>query len=565
MNRSNHQVFGRLGFWRVVLALFASAVAIPVMAEDHTLLSPEWVERWRADLQFVSEKLPEIHPNAFHAREAAAFEADLQSLSERLPSLDHHEIIVHLQLAIARLEDGHTRLTLPLEPGPAADFFQGHSKTPDPALPEMRFGQLPLRLGLFPEGVFVLRAARPHEDLVGAQVVGIGDFSIEQVLQNVGETIQRDNAQTVADHLPSRLVMPEILHALGMATSREEVSFEFRRAEKVFVRKLPRLPPASEIAWVDAREVASPLFLRAQGRNFWAERLEEAPAVYLKFDEIENEEDETVADLVRGFEALIAEPDVELVVIDLRGCHGGDHSLTRPLLHALIRAGRVDSIGQLFVLTDRATFSAATLFALDLERHTPALFVGEPMSGKPKSYGDSRKFQLPGSGLTLRISTLYWQTHPRDDRTTLPVHVEVLPSFEDYRQGRDPVLEFALAGAQRVETTPASLVGSWVGEIGMARERYPMESRFGVGANGEWTVSVGLAGEALDPHNLVVGTRFVDFDLPIDNGVLHLTVEPRRLGLIGTGTLGGRELSVVLRRPVDSDSKEVASTVSAVH
>ncbi|MCZ6727581.1 MAG: hypothetical protein O7A98_09550, partial [Acidobacteria bacterium] len=102
-------------FLSLCLVLPGLILSAPCLAATDGSLSVEWVEKWRSDLHFVAEEMPKVHPNLFHTRDAAAFEADLDVLSERIASLAHHQIVVELQRLIARLEDGHTRLTLPLE------------------------------------------------------------------------------------------------------------------------------------------------------------------------------------------------------------------------------------------------------------------------------------------------------------------------------------------------------------------------------------------------------------------------------------------------------------------
>ncbi|MCZ6727067.1 MAG: hypothetical protein O7A98_06875, partial [Acidobacteria bacterium] len=399
---------------------------------------------------------------------------------------------------------------------------------------------------LYPEGLFVQRADRRYRDVLGSRVVRIGNRPVDEAMALVSEVIHHDNEHTVKDHLPARLVMPEVLHALGLTGERDVARFEVANelGERTTL-ELTRVERGHAVDWVDVRTSELPLYLEPRHRNFWLERLEADGFVYVKFDVIENEDDETLADFARRFASTMADPDIGQAVIDLRGCHGGDHSLTRPLLHALIRAERLMEIGNLYVLTDRATFSAATLFALDLERHTPVLFAGEPMGGKPNSYGDSRKILLPETGLTLRVSTLYWQAHPKDDRMTLPVHFPVTPTFQDYRAGRDPVLAFVLEGARLVTGDEgAQLAGVWEGTMGLAEWSYPLKATFSQPSEGGWAIAV----EGFETQNLSVERPSLSFEMPIDIGVLRFDVKLRQVGLIGRGTIDGREISLVLRR-----------------
>ena len=79
------------------------------------------------------------------------------------------------------------------------------------------------------------------------------------------------------------------------------------------------------------------------------------------------------------------------------------------------------------------------MFTLDLEKHTNAIFVGEPAGARPNHYGDSRKIRLPNSGLTLRVSTLYWQyAGPKDDRSSVPPQIPVRFVSDDLRTGATP-------------------------------------------------------------------------------------------------------------------------------
>ena len=55
-----------------------------------------------------------------------------------------------------------------------------------------------------------------------------------------------------------------------------------------------------------------------------------------------------------------------------------------------------------------------------LERWTPATFVGEPTGDPPNGYGDPKRTVLPNSGLTVQVSTLYWQVSNPKDRTADP-------------------------------------------------------------------------------------------------------------------------------------------------
>src|SRR5262245_47903041 len=118
-------------------------------------IGEEWVTKWRADLAFAADSLPRAPPNLFHSVTRQAYRAALDSLAKRVPRLAHHEITVELARILAMVGDGHTRLTLPFDPG--AGFFTGHTSTAAPRIPGLVFRHYPIRLGWFADTLWVIR------------------------------------------------------------------------------------------------------------------------------------------------------------------------------------------------------------------------------------------------------------------------------------------------------------------------------------------------------------------------------------------------------------------------
>jgi hypothetical protein len=194
----------------------------------------------------------------------------------------------------------------------------------------------------------------------------------------------------VADYL----AIPEMLAAAGIGGEivTDKGSFPVR--------------PSESYAWID----------KTDPRAFWFRYLPEERVVYFVYNEVRNEANETLASFAESLFRFIDENPVDALVIDIRQNAGGNGALNRSIVHGLIRSARLREPGRLFVLAGRRTFSAALFFALDLEQHTNAIFVGEPIGAVPNHFGDSRRVLLPSSGLTLRISSLYWQKRTTNGR-----------------------------------------------------------------------------------------------------------------------------------------------------
>jgi tetratricopeptide (TPR) repeat protein len=397
--------------------------------------------RWREDLRFMAAEMPRRHRNLFHSMSRTDFARAVRRLDARIPTLRRHEVILELARLAALVGDGHTNVA------PARDSTIG-------------FHALPLILYLFSDGLWIRAADSAHAALVGSRLVRLGRATAEEAVAAVRPLISRDNEMGVAFAAPYLLVMPEVLHGLGLIDDLERVPLvlerDGRRQEVVLAPAGPAPLMARDTdrswevpeGWVDARGAPEnwPLWLRQPGNKFWFEYLAPRRALYVQFNQVADKPEQTVARFADSLFAFARAHPVERLVLDLRLNGGGNGDLNRPLLLGLIRAESLDVRGRLFVLVGRRTFSAAQFLASELERWTEAVFVGEPTASRGNAYGDSYRLTLPNSGVTVRVSTLYWQlSDPRDPRPWTPPETATDLTFDDYRRNRDPALEAALA------------------------------------------------------------------------------------------------------------------------
>jgi hypothetical protein len=434
-------------------------------------LPPEWVERWRADLAFATDSLPRAHPNWFHTLQRERYRAALDSLSAAIPCLQHHEIVVGLARIVALVGDGHTRLTFPFDS--TAGFFSGHASTAPHRIPGLVFRHYPIRYRVFSDGLYVIRADSAHRELLGGRVIRIGSRSVEEARAAVEPVIHRDNDRQMEELLPAWLACPEILHARGVAADLDQLPVVIEHRDGVRRTGLLRpAMPGTSPRWMEAREPGPlPLRDRSPERPHWFLPVPGSRAIYARYREVRDGEEESVAEFARRLFARIESSRAERLVIDLRGNLGGNGFLNRPLIQGLIRAERLWRPGGLCALIDGGTFSAAVMLAADLEMMTPTLLIGEKSGGRPNSYGDSRRIVLPNTGITVRVSSLFWQTtDPRDHRDGIAPHLQVETRFEDWQRNRDPALDSALA----LGGLASDAVGTWSGRIGWQFERLPV-------------------------------------------------------------------------------------------
>jgi hypothetical protein len=504
-------------------------------APSHAAVSPEWAQRWRDDLTFLEQTLPATHANLFHTMPRDSFEARIERLRRAVPGMAHHEIVVAIAGLVAGVHDGHTRLTLPVDP--AAGFFGGHSSTPAPKIDELMFHQLPIRFYLYEDGLFVRRVGADHARTAGGRVLRIGRMSAADAMRAVEPVVQRDNATQVRNLLPDVLVVPEVLAARGVTSDPLAASFEIETtAGRRMTLELRAVPIGGAVTWADARDTskAPPLYLRDPESNYWFEPLDGDRVVYMQYNTVYDREDESIEAFTDRLVRFIDAHPVEALVIDIRGNPGGNNSRNRPLLKGLIGCVKLQEPGRVFVIIGRGTFSAAMMFAVDLEKYMDAIFVGEPTGASPNGYGDSRKVTLPNSGLTVRASTLHWQySDPRDDRDAITPQIAAPLRSVDYAANRDPALETVRSIVTGPPRAPA-LAGTHAGTIHAGPGVYA----FSLVADPDGRTATfevpefGMAATRVE--HLASTAERLTFDVPLERGAMHVAGRWMNGWLIGS-------------------------------
>ncbi len=400
--------------------------------------------QWQADVDFLAQAMPRQHPNLFRRMKREDFDAAVKQLHDRIPSQNEDEIIAGLMKIVGMVHDGHTGLF------PHSYF---------------RSGIYPIRFYSYQDGLFVRQAAPDYAGAVGARVLKIGNTPSDEALRLMGQLVAADNQMGISENAPLFLSIPELLAGQHIIDAKTDLNLtvEVNGQPKAFQIKpsasLGELldPPAT---WVDAAGASPrPLYRKDPKNQFWFEYLKDSRVLYVQQNAVANKPDETVAAFYRRVFDFVANNPVDKFVLDLRNNDGGNNGLNRPVVIGIIKS-KIDERGKLFVITGRATFSAAQNFVNELEKYTKAIFVGEPTAGHPNHCGDNRPITLPNSKLELRVSTLYWQDmDPRDNRQwTAPELAADLTSL-DYRAGRDPALQAVLdytAGSSLAEMISAA-------------------------------------------------------------------------------------------------------------
>ena len=142
--------------------------------------------------------------------------------------------------------------------------------------------------------------------------------------------------------------------------------------------------------------------------------------------------------------ALISSARPGKLIIDMRDNGGGDNSVGyAEILKPIEARPDLNARGHLFVLIGPLTFSAAMNNAAQFQSETNAILVGQTIGERPNSYQELRQFRLPNSHLVVRASTL-WYAFRKTGPNVIAPDKEIIPTWDDLKNGRDPALDWVL-------------------------------------------------------------------------------------------------------------------------
>jgi len=386
-------------------------------------------QEWQEDARFLRNEMAEKHADLFSLVDSTKWESVTGEMVNRIPSLREPEILMELTRLAGFPGDGHT---FPFIMAPCFDL---HS--------------FPLILHGFPEGWYVVRAARGMSDLTGTRLLAIQGIPIEKIYNTYPQLIAWENQQSRKEHFTHVAVMAEWLLYHGIISNTDEAAFTFRTVSgDTVVHTMASIPFWPYFMWSNITPIDNdepPVYTAPRRDAYTFRPLEGGKALYIQFNQcVEPPEGPTATAFALDVERHLRDYPVERCIIDLRNNDGGQRIYTE-LLRVVRDNASINRRGRLFVLIGRRTFSAAVMFTTELQLQTNALFIGEPTGQGPIFYSRPRLIELPHSGLLFAVSSYHNVAGlPFDTRRAIEPDVAVPYGIEDFRHGRDPVLATAL-------------------------------------------------------------------------------------------------------------------------
>lgn len=412
----------------ILLTLFLFSLLISLFSSAQALES----QKWRKDLDYLGQELPERHKNLFFKISREEFRQQIDLIKEDLDQLNDLETVLHLQELFVEIGDPHTYFNY-------THYLNYY---------------YPVSFKNFADEYRVMTTEDEYQNILGARLISINGHSIEDIAEKFSNLIIGENETALYFKMTGLLNLPEILAYSNIVNNTDnsesiylfekdgeemEVVFPERRVSdaRAHMDKVVRLSYKPSTAYKNADQL------------FWHEYFEEEKALYFQYNqcwsrELENKYRNNDNSNLPSFKKaknelfnIISREEVEKFIIDLRFNSGGASSQGTKLAEELsLYKDRFKS----FVIIGPQTFSSAIINAVDFKKQLGAYIVGRPTTSRPNHYGEVKSFKLPESGIQISYSTKYFRLFEDEDPDALYPDIHIDTEFKDFVNGEDTIL-----------------------------------------------------------------------------------------------------------------------------
>jgi hypothetical protein len=410
----------------------------------------------RQDLEYLG-RLPEID-RSFTKEKRRAFERAVERLAAQSDTFDRAKLTLEAARLTATVDNTHTNVLTEL--GDAS------------------FRSIPIRLGVFSDGLFVVKTRIGERDLLGAQLLAVNERPVDSIIAAFRPYIGGPPT-LLRQHAPRLLVSPELLMAAGLNGRADSSEYRFRLASGAVTDRLlaaPDTPPrvdddpywpvrdlspvpdvTDKPGWSHVLDVA-PLYLSRLDENYWHAFVDDGRVLFLQINRMRDQGAQRLSEFLAQALDMIKRRGTKSVVVDLRYDRGGDYTKAADFSRELADAMPPD--GRIFILTGGSTFSAAISIVSRIRffAGARATQVGEPMGDRGHFWGEGGKVLLPNSKIPVHYATAYhdWENGCSLDQITtcylfnfiygtaagdLTPQIIASPRFAYYASGRDMVMD----------------------------------------------------------------------------------------------------------------------------
>lgn len=373
--------------------------------------------QWRDDLALFVRELTAKHPDPFANTTKEKFDADAAQLERNLDRLNSDEIYIGMDHLANLIGDAHTFVEFPSDNA-----------------------NLPLDIRHFGDESRIVAVTSGYEQALGARVIAIHDVPIKEARTRALDITPVFETESLRQsRIDGFLTTGMALHGLKITPDRNLIPYKLESDDGTeFTVAFKAILTTDHPKWISIVP-QPPLSEQPVKGSGSCTYLRDAHTLYCNIRQIRD-----LGQVSKQMLDSIHRDHPLKLAVDLRRNNGGDFNQgLKYLIEPLAKEKEVNQTGHLFVLVGVNTFSAAMSNAAQFRQMTKALLVGESIGERPNSYQEPRQFTLPNSQLIVRYSTRFYKFAEGSDNVIVP-DKQIETSWDDYKNGRDPVLEWVL-------------------------------------------------------------------------------------------------------------------------
>lgn len=395
--------------------------------QEAQALGGEELKLWRQDINFLQQEIKKQHIAPFHRQAEHDFDASIHRLLKQLPDLNEAQVEVRLMRIVAAIGDAHTGYNL--MSGPHQHF--------------------PIRFQFFADDLRVIATDAEHNDLLGAQLVGVEKLDFPSLKTQLTPFINYvENPYSLQYAFAFQLTIAKLLYGAGISADPGSATFTFSQQGKQKVVKLKAVSMSDFSAVQPDLAVKSPKIsdLEPAFKGIQLGFLPQVRAAYLSFRHYP-EPDEMV-DACPQIQRRIQQQQARNLIVDFRDNLGGNFYTGLALSSCLLVLDQLDWLHGIYVLINGGTQSAAMGNAAQFRQLLNATLIGTPTGADPNHYMETGRAVLPNSKRKFSYSKRYYQFIAAETDALYP-DIRVEQSWQAYQSGEDEVLTKVVALLQQ--------------------------------------------------------------------------------------------------------------------
>lgn len=315
----------------------------------------------------------------------------IDSIKENIDSFSDNKIKLLISHCVSMADDAHT-----------AVYFRN-------------FRRIPLRLYLFDDGLYVIRAKKGFEQFLGKKVVAICDKSVDELIETL-DYYKSGNKSWIENLSSYFLASPDFYEAANLSTTSDSIKYEFadkKDSLSSYLYPIENTDQSDEYSsWRDLSPISTiktdtvdwkhvlnglslPLYLSYLNDEYHVEYLGSLHTMYIQFNASSNSDG-----FNRAIQNCFDSNNVQHLIIDLRFNGGGDYTK----LAAFSKTISEKINGKIYVITGKVTFSAGICIAARLKYFSKgrAIIIGQNSGDRLQFWAEGRQFPLPNSKIVAR-------------------------------------------------------------------------------------------------------------------------------------------------------------------